>query len=64
MDDNYKDDTVLTWGAHKGKKLANVPAHYLLWVYNQDWMKSPTRSELKALKEYINDNMELLKKGK
>ena len=25
------DDSVMPWGKHKGEKLANVPAAYLLW---------------------------------
>jgi uncharacterized protein (DUF3820 family) len=29
----YKDNTVLTWGKYKGQMLENVPADYLLWLY-------------------------------
>ena len=49
MDDN----TIITFGMHKGKKLANVPAGYLLWLYNS----GKAKGELKA---YIEENKEVL----
>ena len=47
MDDN----TILTFGKHKGKKLANVPASYLLWLYEQPNLDF-------KLRIYIKENME------
>lgn len=32
IDDNY----ILTFGMHKGKKLANVPASWLVWLHDQN----------------------------
>ncbi len=52
----YTDETVLTFGKYKGEKLANIPAEYLLWLYdNKKVFKQP-------LKNYIERNMEVLKK--
>jgi uncharacterized protein (DUF3820 family) len=31
-----KDDDVMPFGMHKGKKLANVPADYLIWLFEND----------------------------
>ena len=44
----------MEFGIHKGKKLIDVPASYLIWLYDNDkcsW----------ALKEYIRENMDVLK---
>lgn len=35
----WTDDTVIPWGAHKGKKLKDLDASYLLWLYEQPWIK-------------------------
>jgi uncharacterized protein (DUF3820 family) len=51
----YDDDTPMPFGAHKGKKLANVPATYLLWCYEQSWCKGHLRT-------YIQNNLDVLKK--
>lgn len=31
------DSDLMPFGKHKGKKLGDVPADYLLWLYEQDW---------------------------
>jgi Putative quorum-sensing-regulated virulence factor len=54
MDDN----DIMTFGAHKGKKLANVPAQYLLWLNMQDWFKNDARNI--NLRNYILDNKKVL----
>lgn len=51
MDDN----SVLQFGKHKGKKLANIPASYLLWLYeNVD--------NIGELATYVKENMQGLLK--
>lgn len=51
------DDSILEFGnLHKGKTLANVPASYLLFVYENNYNTG------KALRAYIEDNMDVLKK--
>ncbi len=47
----YTDETVITFGKHKGKKLANVPASWLMW-YNE--FATNQNPELMA---YIKDNL-------
>lgn len=49
MDDN----SIMPFGDFKGEKLANVPAKYLIWLYN-------TNQSFGKLKEYIQENMEVL----
>ena len=53
-----KDDTVIKFGKHKGKKVANVPAHYLLWFYKENIVKFQNGQmcgQYKELMEYISD---------
>lgn len=50
MDDN----SVMPYGIHKGKKLANVPAQYLIWLYENNKCSGEVR-------EYIKENLEVLK---
>jgi len=48
----FDDKTRMYFGEHKGKKLEDVPAQYLLWIADQSWMpqKHP------KLLQYINRN--------
>lgn len=48
------DHTIMFFGVHKGKKLANVPAEYLLFLYKENKCFG-------ELKKYIEDNMDGLK---
>jgi len=36
----WTDDKVMPWGKHKGVKLGELPAGYLLWLYEQPWIAS------------------------
>lgn len=49
------DQSLMPFGLHKGTKLANVPASYLIWMHNSI---TDLRSDLK---NYIKDNMDVLK---
>lgn len=51
MDDN----SVLQFGKHKGKKLANVPGSYLLWLYENG-------NNIGELATYIKENMQAILK--
>jgi uncharacterized protein (DUF3820 family) len=53
MDDN----SIMKFGKYKDQKLANVPAGYLLYLYDQKIAKG----ELKA---YIEDNIPVLRHQK
>jgi uncharacterized protein (DUF3820 family) len=47
------DESIMPFGKYKGEKLANVPAKYLLWLYDQ----SCNNKELYA---YIEENLDAL----
>lgn len=47
------DDSIMPWGKYKGTKLGNVPAEYLMWLYENDKCD-------KAVKEYIEDNLDVI----
>ena len=36
----WTDDKVMPFGKHRGYLLKDVPADYLLWVYEQAWCAS------------------------
>lgn len=35
----WTDATVMPWGKHKGTKIGELPASYLLWLYEQTWIR-------------------------
>lgn len=47
------DNDLMPFGKYKGEKLANVPASYLLWLYDNNKCNQ-------YLREYIEDNMDVL----
>lgn len=52
------DEDLMPMGKdHKGKKLANVPAFYLLHLYDKGWM-----SRFPSLKQYVLNNLDVLRK--
>lgn len=53
MDDN----TLMPFGKHKGLRMIDVPADYLLWIYEQDWCKG-------SLRAYIEENIDALQSRK
>lgn len=55
----YNDKTPMPFGAHIGKALANVPAKYLLWLYETS--ENGVRLSDKKLSKYIQENLEALK---
>jgi len=48
------DDSIINFGPYKGRKLINIPAEYLLGIYNN-------KISDKDLLEYIKDNLDVLK---
>ena len=48
------DNDKMPWGAHKGKAMINVPASYLIWLYENNKCSGD-------VKKYIEDNMQVLK---
>ena len=51
---NMDDNSIMFFGVHKGKKLANVPAQYLLWLHKENKCFG-------ELKKYIENNIDGLK---
>jgi len=49
----FTDNSLMPFGKHKGTKLINVPADYLLWLYDNIDLKED-------LKKYVDDNYEKL----
>ena len=49
------DATRLPGGKHKGKQLKEIPASYLLWLYEQPWIK-----DWPGLHAYLKKNEDLL----
>lgn len=46
---------VIDFGSYEGKPLSDVPAWYLLWLWNNNKLEGQNR---KALKEWIEFNLE------
>lgn len=51
------DSSLMYFGEHQGTPLEDVPATYLLWFDTQGWSNN---FKHKALKEYIQQNMDEL----
>lgn len=51
---NWTDNTIMPFGKHKGKALANVPTEWLLW-YNEF-----STNQHPSLMQYIRENMVIL----
>lgn len=49
----YTDNTVINFGKYEGFKLANIPASYLIFLYESKKADSD-------LREYIVDNLDAL----
>ena len=48
------DESIITFGKYKGEKLANVPANYLIWLYDENKCFG-------EIKDYIKENIEVLR---
>jgi uncharacterized protein (DUF3820 family) len=48
------DESIMPWGKYKGYSMENVPASYLIWLYENDKCDE-------LVKDYIVDNLEFLK---
>lgn len=47
------DNTILTFGTHKGKALANIPDSWFIWMYDNGKLSG-------ELKKYAEDNIRVL----
>ena len=48
------DNDVMPWGKYKGVKMANIPASYLIWLYEEKKCSG-------SVKDYIEENLDVLK---
>ena len=53
MPETYTDESLMPFGMHKDKPLVDVPASYLIWLYENNKCNQP-------LKLYIEENMDVL----
>lgn len=49
------DDSIMTFGTHKGKKLKDIPASYLKYMYDMDYFYG-------SMKNYVKDNYNIISK--
>lgn len=49
------DESTMPYGVHKGEKMINVPASYLIWLFDNDKCSGDVR-------EYIMENIDVLRK--
>lgn len=54
-----KDSDLMPFGKYKGEKLGDVPAEYLLWVF--DNVNRPGEM-FQSVRQYIKDNLKALEK--
>ena len=47
------DESLMPLGKYKGEKMANVPASYLIWLYDENKCNRNVR-------EYIEDNLDVI----
>lgn len=51
----WTDESVFPWGRHEGVPLQDVPPAYLLWLFEQPWIK-----DWPGLYAYLKSNEDLL----
>lgn len=56
MAKKFDDNSLMPFGKYKGYNMINVPADYLLWL----WENNKCYGEVK---EYIEDNLDFIRKG-
>jgi len=49
------DETLMPWGLHKGRKMANVPSAYLKWIHDNNKGDA-------AIRGYIESNWDVILK--
>lgn len=54
-----KDTDIMPFGKHKGKMLGEIPADYMIWLYEE--MKVKRNPFAKRFTEYLQSNLEYYK---
>jgi len=57
-EDALRDSDPMPYGKHKGEKLGDVPARYLLWLWDNGKSDLPRGED--AVADYISKNLRLL----
>jgi len=56
--DALTDESKMPWGQYAGKRMDQIPGHYLMWVH-----KNMARNQNnKTVHDYIIDNLEIIEK--
>jgi uncharacterized protein (DUF3820 family) len=50
----FTDESIMPYGKYKGRKMANIPGDYLIWLFENNKC-------CYHVSKYIQDNMEVLK---
>lgn len=50
---NLTDESLMPWGKYQGDEMINVPASYLIWLYDNNKCSGD-------VKAYIEDNYDVL----
>lgn len=48
------DDSIMPWGKYQGKRMAEIPDHYLLWLYENQYCSGD-------VKIYIAQNLDAIR---
>lgn len=56
----YSDETPMPFGKHRGLRMQDVPAEYLLWLLDENSPRGAEGRDRKALLDYIEENRDVL----
>lgn len=57
-----EDSSPMPFGKYKGKSMEDVPASYLLWLFDEMNDKQTLSPDSQLVKAYIEDNIDVLNK--
>jgi len=55
------DESPMPFGKYKGTEMANVPAWYLIWLWEKQGTTKPFGEKAEAVQAYILDNLDVLR---
>lgn len=56
MNEKLTDSSIMPFGKYQGDRLIDIPASYLLWLYENN--------KAGSIKSYIEENLDAIRKGK
>ena len=57
-----EDNSPMPFGKHKNKPMEEVPASYLLWLWDELDQDKILNKHQKAVQDYVKDNWDVLNK--